>query len=701
MKFFHFALVAVFVGIASLSGAQQIKGQAARARDFAAKAYMAQHPDAKELPNRVLVRFDNRASQADKASARAAAKGLLIRSYKIVPGLELIDSPLGTAKAMEILKRNPHVISVEADHVAHIRNTPNDPLFGNLWGMNQASDIDVNAPEAWDIFTGDANFLIADFDTGINYYHPDLIDNVWTNPGEIAGNGIDDEGNGYIDDVHGYDFVNGDGDPADDHSHGSHTAGTIGARGNNAAGVTGVNWACKIVSIKTFDQFGSGSDADIIAGMEYLAQTGAKVSNHSWGGSDFSDGSAWPALYAACQALGNQGHLMVCAAGNNQNNNDNYAVNAPAGYPLDNILAVMAVDSAGNKASFSAYGLTSVDLGAPGVSVQSTVLGTGYSFFQGTSMATPHVTGGAALLWAYHPNLTMAEIKSRIVGHTKPLASLAGLCVSGGMLDLAQIIVNGTPTAAAGTDQTMEATGPLTSFTLDATGSTDPDKDGLNYEWFEGATSLGTSSTLGQSRGVGSFTFDVDVTDAHGATNTDQVGVTIQDTTNPQFGAVGNITVTGTSAAGAVVTFSSPVANDLVDGAITGTCAPASGSTFPYGQTTVNVSATDAHSNTGSTTFKVNVLYAWSGFLSPFPRQEFKKGSNIPIKFKQVAGVTATGKWATVNGSIIGPEHAIGAFTFANGIYQLNWKTPSTKGTYRIFATMNDNTTHSVDVVLK
>lgn len=709
MRFLHVALAVAFAGVAALSGAQKLEGKAAEARDFAAKAYMASHPDAKTLPDRVLVRFDQKINESSKAALRASAKGLLMRRYTIVPGLELIDSPLGADKAIEILKKNPHVISVEPDEVAHIAVVPNDPLFGDLWGMSQANDVDINAPEAWDIFTGDPNFLIADFDTGINYDHPDLAANVWTNPGEIPGNGIDDDGNGYIDDVHGYDFVNNDGDPMDDHSHGSHTAGTIGARGNNATGVTGVNWQCKIISIKTFDQFGSGADADIIAGMQYLAQSGARVSNHSWGGSGTHDGSDWPAFYAACKALGDAGHLMVCAAGNNGINNDGPSCNIPASYNLPNIISVAAVDSTGAKASFSAYGPTTCDLAAPGVNVESTVLGTGYAFFNGTSMATPHVTGGAALLWAYHPGLDRTEVKSRILGSTKPLASMAGRCVTGGMLDLAALIVNAAPIASANATTSIEATGPTTSFLLDASASYDPDKDLIGYEWTDSASNLiGTDATETVSNPPGTYDYYVKVSDTHGAHDSATVHYSIVDTTAPSFGATSDINATATSASGAVVTFSSPVANDLVDGAITGTCVPASGSTFPFGTTTVNVSATDAHSNTGHASFKVNVTLSWSGFQSPFPKQQFKVGSNIPIKFQLTgasAGITnlnATGTWATVINGIIGPENPIGAFKFASGAYNLNWKTTGrSRGTYRIFANFGDGSVRSVDVILK
>jgi len=268
-------------------------------------------------------------------------------------------------------------------------------------------------------------------------------------------------------------------------------------------------------------------------------------------------------------------------------------------------------------------------------------------------------------------------------------------------------VPNTAPVADAGTDQTNEATGPTTSFTLDGTGSTDADSDPLTYTWYDSSNAqVGTGSTLTLSRAVGTYTFKLTVSDG---TNTDDdtVQITIQDTTDPVFGTLPDITVAPTSNAGAVVNFGPFTANDLVDGAITGTASPVSGSTFAVGQTTVNVSATDTAGNTGHASFHVNVTYSWSGFLSPLPKTQVKGGSNIPIKFMLTgasAGITnlvATAKWALVTNGIIGPEHTIGNFVYNNGTYQINWKTPTAKGTYRILAHFGDGSVHTVDVIIK
>lgn len=270
--------------------------------------------------------------------------------------------------------------------------------------------------------------------------------------------------------------------------------------------------------------------------------------------------------------------------------------------------------------------------------------------------------------------------------------------------------VNTPPVADAGADQTIEATGPTTNFTLDGTGSSDADGDSLSYEWYDSSNNLvGSTASLNLSGGLGVYTYTLKVSDGTD-TDTDTVQITIQDTTPPAFGTIADVFATATSTAGAVVTFSSPIANDLVDGAITGTCNPVSGSTFAPGSTTVNVSATDLSSNTGYGSFHVFVTYSWSGFLSPFPKQQFNRGSNIPVKFQLTgasAGITnlvATGHWAVLTGNTPGPYTAIGTFKYdpLGGIYVLNWKTTGRpKGTYRIKADLGDGVLRTVDVILK
>jgi subtilisin family serine protease len=256
-----------------------------------------------------------------------------------------------------------------------------------------------------------------------------LANNIWTNPGEIAGDGIDNDGNGYVDDIHGYDFVNNDADPMDDNSHGTHVAGTIAAEGNNGTGVAGVNWSAQIMPLKFLDAGGWGDTFGAIQAVEYATMMGAKLTSNSWGGGGYSQ-----ALYDAIAAAGDAGQLFVAAAGNSSSDNDTYP-EYPASYDLDNIIAVAATDNNDQLAWFSNYGAASVDLGAPGVDIYSTFPGNSYGTLSGTAMATPHVSGVAALLWAQNPDMTPEQVKNRILASADPIPALEGHTVSGGRLN--------------------------------------------------------------------------------------------------------------------------------------------------------------------------------------------------------------------------------------------------------------------------
>ena len=287
----------------------------------------------------------------------------------------------------------------------------------------------IKAPGAWGATTGKPELVVAIIDTGIDYTHPDLAANIWTNPGETAGDGKDNDGNGYVDDVHGYDFANNDGDPMDDHFHGTHTAGTVGAVGNNGVGVAGVNWQVKLMALKFLGASGSGSVSGAVSALEYAVKMQVRLSNNSWGGGGYSQ-----ALYDAIKNSQVIGHVFVAAAGNSGVNSDLQPA-YPASYDLDNIISVAAIDSSDNLASFSNRGVVTVDLAAPGVSVLSTVLGGGYASYNGTSMATPHVTGAAALALGLHPDWDYARLKHQILATTRPVPALAGRVLTGGVLE--------------------------------------------------------------------------------------------------------------------------------------------------------------------------------------------------------------------------------------------------------------------------
>ena len=307
--------------------------------------------------------------------------------------------------------------------------TPNDPSYPQLWGLNNTGqtggtpDADIDAPEAWDIQTGDPNLVIGVIDTGVDYNHPDLVGNIWTNPGEIPGNGIDDDNNNFIDDVRGWDFANKDNDPMDVRGHGTHVAGTIAAKGNNSVGVTGVAWNAKIMPLKFLNDSGSGSTSNAILALNYATAKGVKLTNNSWGGGPYSQG-----LYDAINTAGQQGALFIAGAGNTSKNND-ITPFYPASYNLSNIISVASTDHNDALSIFnnggSHYGLTSVDLGAPGSNIYSSIPGGNYASYNGTSMASPHVAGAAALVWAQNPSWTAAQVKNRIMSKADILSPLA------------------------------------------------------------------------------------------------------------------------------------------------------------------------------------------------------------------------------------------------------------------------------------
>jgi serine protease len=294
---------------------------------------------------------------------------------------------------------------------------------------------------------------VAVIDTGIDYTHPDLADNIWVNEDEIPGNRIDDDKNGYVDDVHGYDFVNNDGDPMDDHFHGTHVAGTIGAVGNNGIGISGVNWSVQIMALKFLDAGGGGFTSDAISALNYAVANGAIASNNSWGGGGFS-----AAFQTAIQNAASKGHIFVAAAGNDGWNTDHDPF-YPSGYNVDNIVSVGATDFRDELAYFSNYGVTSVDLTAPGVGIYSTFpthmtdamrdegFSTNYESISGTSMATPHVTGVIALVATLHPDWSYSQIIEQVLG-TVDVVPGAAKTWTGGRLNAAAAVGNPAPDIA-------------------------------------------------------------------------------------------------------------------------------------------------------------------------------------------------------------------------------------------------------------
>jgi subtilisin family serine protease len=303
-----------------------------------------------------------------------------------------------------------------------------DPQLGDLYGMRL-----INAETAWAITKGAANVVVGNIDTGIDYNHPDLINNLWTNQNEIPNNGKDDDKNGYVDDIVGYDFRDKDGKPFDDNGHGSHTAGTVGATGGNGIGITGVSQKVSIMSLRFLGGAqGSGTAADAISAIEYATANGAKLTSNSWGGGPYSQ-----ALFDVISDANDKGILFVAAAGNSKNDNDK-SPSYPASYKLPNIIAVAASDANDELASFSNFGAKSVMLAAPGVNILSTIPNREYKRFSGTSMACPHVSGAAALLFAAYPSLSPTQVKDLLLSSVDTIAGLEGRVSTGGRMNLAK-----------------------------------------------------------------------------------------------------------------------------------------------------------------------------------------------------------------------------------------------------------------------
>ncbi len=479
----------------------------------------------------LMIRFKpnvNRTTYAAIATGWGTAKK---RSFTQLPMLAVsITDGSSMADKIAQIKADPRVEYVQPNFTREFHKTPNDARYGEMWGLNNVgqdggiADADIDAPEAWVKSIGNDSVTIAVIDSGCDTSHPDIAPNLWVNPGEIAGNGIDDDGNGYVDDVNGYDFGDDDPNVEDPVGHGTHTAGTIGAVGNNTLGVVGVNWKTRLMILKIGAADGSLPTDAIIAAIEYAWRNGAKVSNNSYGGY-FFDQAEFDAWSAANQA----GHLAVCSAGNDANDNDGFLPAYPCSFTLPNILSVAATDRNDDIADFSNFGVTSVDLGAPGVDILSTLPG-GYGVYSGTSMAGPHVAGVATLLMASSPGLSIDAVKQTILSTVDRVASLNGLVATGGRLNASRAVGGaGTPvlfltfddggvTAEDSTyardwafTQPWFHAGTLVNAAFDAAeflnSQRDTDQDGLP-DWWELAVGLDPNSADGNNGGDGDLDGD-------------------------------------------------------------------------------------------------------------------------------------------------------------------------------------------------
>ena len=405
-------------------------------------------------PTRLLAKYARDTGAKAAVSVLANQGIVVIRQVSIVPGLVVLEvgktdgtdpAKLPGEEATNLLERIKALRDsgafeyVEPDYRVSADRVPSEPEATNgvLWGLHNpgltgaTSDVDIDAPEAWNIGVGSTNVIVAVIDTGIRYTHQDLITQMWRNPGEIPGNGRDDDLDGFVDNIHGVNTITGSGDPFDDNDHGTHVAGTIGAAANNGHPAVGVAWQVRLMACKFLDASGGGWNSDAIEGIGFAVAKGAKVLNNSWGGGGYSQ-----ALHDAIAAARAAGVLFVAAAGNSSEDTDSYP-HYPSCYDLDNIISVAAHDSRERLASFSNFGQSSVDLAAPGVSIPSCTAGSDseYGTFSGTSMAAPHVSGVAALIWSQFPALQLPGVRQRLLNTTVSAPAYVGRCATEGRLN--------------------------------------------------------------------------------------------------------------------------------------------------------------------------------------------------------------------------------------------------------------------------
>ncbi|HXX57530.1 MAG TPA: S8 family serine peptidase [Thermodesulfovibrionales bacterium] len=400
----------------------------------------------------LLVKFKSGVSAKSAAGIHQASGASLKKRFSLVPNLEHVTlKGISVKDAILRYMADPNVEYAEPNYIVRSSaTTPNDTYFNpQQWALNNTGTFaggtagaDIRMPQAWDITQGSRAISIAVVDTGIDYTHPDLVSNIWTNPGETScTDGVDNDGNGFIDDCRGWNFVDNNNNPMDDNGHGTHVAGIIGAVGNNGTGVAGVMWSTQLMALKALDNAGVGTDANVIAAIQYAVANQAKVINASFGGSDFSQ-----ALFDSINAANTAGVLFIAAAGNDGTNND-LAPFYPASFNLPNIIAVAATDQNDNRVPFSNFGPNSVQVAAPGNYILSTIAPgltfslcsgspiAGYDFCSGTSMSAPHVSGLAGLLTVSYADFTYLQVRATILRYVDALPTLTGWVQTGGRIN--------------------------------------------------------------------------------------------------------------------------------------------------------------------------------------------------------------------------------------------------------------------------
>jgi subtilisin family serine protease len=400
------------------------------------------------VPRELVVSFDPGSSASERRRAVSKAGAKIDKPLDAVDGAVLeVRGKRSTDEVAQRLSDSEAVRFVEPNYIVKSSRLPNDLSFNRLWGLQNTGQLagtvgaDVKATLAWDVITG-GDVTVAVIDTGIDYRHIDLDENIWTNPKDVL-DGVDNDGNGWVDDFRGIDLSSGDSDPLDDSSHGTHVAGIIGAEGNNAVGIAGISWKAKLMPLKFLDKNGEGNTADAAAAIDYAVASGAKVINASWGGPAFSQ-----TLYQAVKQAGDRGVLFVAASGNSTANAD-VSPDYPAAFDLPNVISVAGSDPQDELLYFSNYGKKSVDLAAPGEEIYSTVRlqggVSGYGTFSGTSMAAPFVSGAAALYYSRYPASSVATVRDALLSSADVLPSLNGKTATSGRLNVSRALAFGAP----------------------------------------------------------------------------------------------------------------------------------------------------------------------------------------------------------------------------------------------------------------
>lgn len=487
------------------------------------------------VPGRLMVRFEAGLPSHARAAARAAIGGTRRRAFGLVPGLESLDVPPGRERALaRTLGKRPGVRYAHPVGFSKVLATPDDPLLAFQWGLDR-----IDAAAAWDVTTGSATTVVAILDEGVQVDHPDLAANIWVNPGETPGNSTDDDSNGKVDDVNGWDFLGDDAQVFDDprESHGTHVAGIAGAAGDDGRGVTGVAWNLRLMSLKVCGPTGCPYDAQVEA-IDYAVAEGARVLNMSLGGKEFV-----PAVRDALAAAGAAGCLVVAAAGNEFTDIDDPDLTPtyPAAYELPNVLAVAALSHDDTLAPFSNRGPVRVDLAAPGHRVVSTYPTDRHESLSGTSMAAPYVAGAAALLLSADPSQTVSDVRHRILSTTEALGSLGGLVGTSGVLDL-EAALGASANQASSLAITQPTSGSTTSIrttvTLDLA-ATDPEDGDIASSaiWFSSIDGLlgGGAPLAHPGLTAGLHTLTGTVTDSGGRSTS--ASITLNVTSTVTFGA--------------------------------------------------------------------------------------------------------------------------------------------------------------------